>query len=170
LIRGANLARAIIAGLDPGTTTGIAILDTKGNILALLSKRYAKKEEIVKYISEFGDPIIIASDVNPPPKTIQKIARVFGSKIYYPEISLSNIEKKKIVSGFKKEIKGYHQKDALATGIKAFKSYRELFNKIKDAASKFKIEEEFDEIVRRVLLGKTQNIADVIRKMKNLKK
>jgi len=135
-----------------------------------LSKRYAKRGEIVKYISEFGDPIIVASDVNHPPKAIEKIARVFGSKIYYPEISLSNVEKAKIVKELRKEIKGYHQKDALAAGIKAFKSYRELFSKIKDATSKFGMEEEFDEIAKRVLLGKTQNIVDVIRKIKSSKK
>lgn len=160
------MQKALIVGIDPGTTTGIAILDAKGNLVAVTSKKYAKRSEITKYITKFGKPVIIASDVNPPSESVKKIAKVLGCRLFYPETSLSNIEKNKIVKKY--EIKG-HQKDALAASIKAFKSYHELFLKIEDATTKLKLENFFDEIVIKLIKEKADNIADAIEKIKKRK-
>jgi predicted RNase H-like nuclease (RuvC/YqgF family) len=161
------LPRALIVGIDPGVSTGIAILDTKGELIAVASKRYAKRSEITKYITKFGNPVIIASDVNPPPESVKKIAKALGCKLFYPEVSLSNAEKNEIVKKY--EIGG-HQKDALAAGIKAFKSHHELFLKIKDVATKLELEDIFDEIVIKLIKEKADNIADAIEKIKRKRK
>lgn len=161
------MQKALIIGIDPGLNTGIAILDTKGNLIAVTSKRYAKRSEITKYITKFGNPVIVASDVNPPSESVKKIAKAFGCKLFYPEVSLSNIEKNKIVKKYK--IRG-HQKDALAASIKAFKSYHELFSKIEDATTKLKLENIFDEIVIKLIKGKADNIADAIEKIRRKRK
>ena len=131
----------------------------------MVSKRYKNRNQIIKDILDFGYPVIVASDVNPPPKAIKKIARSFGCKVFYPEKSLTNFEKEKIIKKYKRRIKGFHQKDALAASLKAFKSYRELFAKIEDATSKVKNKKIFDKVVRKVLLSKSKNIAEVIREL-----
>jgi len=160
------LVKALIVGIDPGLNTGIAILDVRGRLIALTTKRYAQKSEIIKYISKFGEPVIIASDVNPPPESVKKIAKSLGCKIFYPEVSLSNFEKNEIVKKY--EIRG-HQKDALAACIKAYKNYHELFLKVQDAASKIHVENIFDEIVIKLIKGHADNIADAIKKIRKKK-
>lgn len=164
-IRGAQLTKSIIVGVDPGITVGIAILDTKGNIIDLVSKREAKKSDLIKHISKFGKPVIIASDVNPLPKMIGKLASALGSEVFYPETSLSNAEKVKIIKKYIDEIKNLHQKDALAASLKAFKKYHELFLKIEETLIRMHHEKIFDEVLGRMLKKRNENIVDVTKKI-----
>lgn len=161
------MKKALIVGIDPGVNTGIAILDVNGDLVTITSKRNAKRTEITKYITKFGNPVIIASDVSPPPESVKKIAKTFGCKIFYPDVSLSNVEKHEIVKKY--DIKS-HQKDALAAAIKAFKSYHELFSKIEDTVSKLGLEDIFDEIVIKLIKEKADNIADAIEKIRRKRK
>jgi predicted RNase H-like nuclease (RuvC/YqgF family) len=104
---------------------------------------------------------VIASDVNPASKFVEKIASSLGSKIFYPEISLTRKEKEKIVEDYEEEIKSSHEKDALAAGLKAFKNYHEIILKVKAAAGK-----NFEEVLRNVIINKkTENISDVVKKI-----
>lgn len=164
---GERLQKALIVGIDPGITAGIAILDAEGNLIEVTSRRHAKRNEITKYIAKFGKPVIVASDVNPPPESVKKIAKSLGCKMFYPEVSLSNFEKNKIVKKY--EIKS-HQKDALAAGLKAYKSYHELFSKIHDAISKADMENIFDKVVIKLFKEKADNIVDAIEKIKKGKR
>ena len=152
--------KLIIAGVDPGINVGIAILDLRGNILNLSSKREASKSDLIKHIVKFGWPIVIASDVNPMPRSIKRLASTFGSRIFYPKVSLSNTEKVKIIDDYRDEIGNVHQKDALAAALKAHKKYRELFSKINVS---LKNKEMFDEIVENIFKGK--NIAEAVEKV-----
>jgi len=47
----------IIVGYDPGTTVGIAILDTDGKLIEVFSQKNFSKDEVIKHISAFGRPI-----------------------------------------------------------------------------------------------------------------
>lgn len=160
----------MIIGIDPGITVGIAILDTKGKIIDITSKREAKRSEIVKHITKFGHPLIIASDVNPLPKMIVKLASSLGSKTFFPEVSLSNVEKTKIIKKYIKKIKSSHQKDALAASLKAFRSYHELFLKIEEILERMDEEEMYEEVVEKVVKSKKENIISVIKKIKAKRK
>ncbi|MGC8812001.1 MAG: DUF460 domain-containing protein [Candidatus Aenigmatarchaeota archaeon] len=162
---GVCLTRGIIVGIDTGLTVGIAILDTKGNIIDLTSKKEARKSEIIKHILKFGKPLLIASDVNPMPKAIEKIASSLGSKIYYPEVSLSNVEKVKIIQKYEKFIKDSHQKDALAACLKAFKHYHELFLRIEDFLKKIDKKEIYENVVEEVMKSESENIVNVTKKI-----
>ena len=150
-------------GIDLGTTTGIAILDTNGSVISLSSKKETTKNEIVKHIMKFGNPLIIASDVNPLPKGIEKLASAVGSKVFYPNISMTYKEKVKIVDDYKEKIGDSHQKDALAAALRAFKNYHSMLLKIDETVKKFKRKDLFDEVVKRVLKKKTENIVDAVR-------
>lgn len=143
----------------------MAIISTKGNIINLTSIREARRGDLIKHILTFGKPVIIASDVNPLPKMIEKLSAAMGSKVYYPEVSLTNVEKEKIINDFKEEIKNAHQKDALAAGLKAFKHYHGLFLKIEEILTKQGKEEIFEEIVENLMEDESQNIVDMIKKI-----
>lgn len=110
---------------------------------------------------EFGNPVVIASDVNPASKFVEKIAASLGSKIFYPEFSMSRKEKGKIVKDYEEEIKSAHEKDALAASLKAFKNYHELILKVKAAAGS-----DFEKVLRNIIINeKTENISDVVKKI-----
>ncbi|MEM7826556.1 MAG: DUF460 domain-containing protein [Candidatus Aenigmatarchaeota archaeon] len=64
------MKKNLIVGIDLGKTVGIAIIDTKGNIVDLSSLKEVKKSEIINHLMKFGDVLLIASDVNPLPKGV----------------------------------------------------------------------------------------------------
>ena len=110
---------------------------------------------------KYGNPLVVASDVNPAPKFVEKIAASLGSKIFYPEFSMTKKEKGKIVEDYEDEINSAHEKDALAAGLKAFKNYHQLILKVEAAAGK-----NFEKVLRNVIINeKTENISDVVKKI-----
>jgi predicted RNase H-like nuclease (RuvC/YqgF family) len=150
------LERLIIVGIDIGITTGVAILNTRGEILSVDSKREMKKDEIIKNIIKFGKPLIIASDVNPLPKSIESVVNEFGSKAFVPEKSLSVEEKVELTKNYNNILKNDHEKDALAAALKAWKKYRELFEKINAAT---------EEVVLKIFKRESENIENAIREV-----
>lgn len=152
----------MIVGIDPGITTGVAVLDINGNILSVYSKREAGKKELLKSISEFGKPILVASDVNPCPRSVKSFAIIFGSKIFSPEESLSVVKKTNLTKKFSENLKNRHEVDSLAAGIRAWKSYRDLLDKIKIELEKNNLSHLFEEIVVKIFEKKNSNINEAI--------
>jgi len=159
------LIKNIIVGIDPGTTTGIAIVDINGKLLYLHSKRDWKREEVVKTILNFGRPIIIATDVNPPPKSVEKLASSFGCKIFYPEISFSVLEKQELVKTFVHKASNEHEVDALAACVKAWKKYRSFFARVSHLLSKKGASELFEEVVKKLLKEGKENVESIVEEM-----
>lgn len=121
----------LIVGIDPGTTTGVALFDLQGSLLEVKSKRHFSKAAITRYIISNGSPLIIASDMNPLPKGIEKIASSFSSLVIIPEKVLRWKDKKRIVETFLKERellekpwRNSHEKDALIAAYLAWKRIR----------------------------------------------
>jgi len=138
--------------------------------LGITSIREARRSDLIKYVISFGKPVIIASDVNPLPKMIEKTSAALGSRVFYPEFSLTNEEKEKIIGNFKEQIKNSHQKDALAAGLKAFKNYHGLFLKVEETLDKKGMEEIFEDVISELMENETQNIADAVKKVAKRKK
>ena len=126
--------KGIVVGVDPGTTVGIAVLDTKGNLLLVASRKGARRNEVVNLISGFGKPLVVSTDRNPPPKYVEKLSSNFGAKIFFPEHHITMIEKRRLTKEFSEEIKNSHQLDALAAAVKAWKNYRRTFESKKMGA------------------------------------
>ncbi len=119
----------LIVGVDPGMVTGIAALNVNGELLFLTSKRGIDRSEIIRVILEYGTPIAISSDVNPPPRLVEKLASSLNLILYTPSRSLRVSEKTSLVQIFIDEHKvnppqDPHQRDALAAAIKAFQSFK----------------------------------------------
>jgi len=139
------MKKPIIVGIDFGKNVGISILDIYGNVINLSTFKNISIKELVKFISEFGTVLIVASDSKNFEK-LKKIASAFGSKIFLPEKQMSVIEKIKLTKNFYYE--DLHQRDALASSIKALKKYRNLINKIKGKV-KINYEKVFIEVFKK---------------------
>jgi len=161
------LKRSIIVGFDPGTTAALAILDTKGQILFLKSKRGFKKGEMIDTITTIGKPLIIAADRCPLPKSVEKLASTLGCKHYHPRKSLSNVDKTRIVHGFKEKIENDHERDALASALEAFKAHSSVFERTESVLSSLGLSELYDIIVELVITGKEENITEAINQTLN---
>jgi len=142
------LKRSVIVGIDPGVTYGIAVLDMEGKLVHLSSKKHVKRSDIVKVVSGIGRPIIIATDVRPPPKTIESIARNFRCKLWYPKKSLSSKEKVKLTKKFENKIEDVHERDALAAALKSYGYHHSIIKKIQNVARKANLgKKQYNELI-----------------------
>ncbi|MEA2070524.1 MAG: DUF460 domain-containing protein [Asgard group archaeon] len=161
--------RGIIVGIDPGHNTGVAILNFRGKILLLENMKSSARGDVIRKITLEGDPVLIAADVTPPPKFVEKLSKMLNAGLYYPNRLLSSDEKMQLVMDFTKEtkvkVKGAHKKDALAAAIKAYNKYKETFEKINQELS------EPDEYplrnkVKKLVLKEEANIQEAIKQIK----
>jgi len=154
----------LIVGLDPGMVTGLSALDLNGRVLAMTSGRGITRGQITRWVSEMGKAIVIASDVNPAPALVAKLAASHGALLFTPESSLKTAEKKAIAERASQEqgssAEDTHQRSALAAAFKAFSFYR---NKLEQAAAHLRKEgkaADLDAVKANVLRG--MSISDAI--------
>jgi len=146
-----------------------------GNLIHLSSRRNIGKSEIVRKVVEFGKPLIVAVDVVPAPKNVERVASSMGSVLFLAERSMSNKEKSDIVKRFMKKykkltgielkIEDKHERDALAAAVKALKSNNSLLQKVDTALSRSGLENMFDDVVEILIKGKSENITNAIKKV-----
>jgi len=118
----------LIAGIDPGTTTGIAILDFDGELLSLFSSKDLSLDRVIQHLTGFGKGSLIAVDVKPAPGFVTRLATKLGSQLYVPEEPLHVSEKIELTRGIK--TKNSHQRDALAAALTAHHKFKNKFMKI----------------------------------------
>ncbi|MEM5810925.1 MAG: DUF460 domain-containing protein [Candidatus Aenigmatarchaeota archaeon] len=152
-----------MVAVDPGITTGIAILDAYGNILDIYSKRDMSRAEIINHILKFGKPVVMSSDVKIVPSSVEKVATKLGCILYSPDASLSLNEKRELTKENYHILKNDHEVDALAAAIKAWKYYRTLFSKVNNILKKFNKQEIFADVMLKVIKEGGPNIEDTIR-------
>lgn len=114
---------------------------------------------------KFGEVLLIATDVNPPPKAMEKIASSLGCKIFYPKISMSYKEKSKIIEDYEDKIKDSHQKDALAAALRAFKNYHSFFLKVEEEVGKRGREDLFEKVLKIIFKKRGENIVNAIKEI-----
>ena len=153
--------RPLILGIDPGIETGVAILNLSGEVLLLLSRRELSRNKLVDVISKYGIPVLVATDVNSPSDYVKKVASFFNAALFYPSKPLSVLDKRKIVQNYCNKYKSIkvntpHQRDALASAIKAFESLSNKFEKIEKETDKLNLsKQDIEEIKTMVIKGKT---------------
>ncbi len=156
------MKRLVIVGYDPGTTAALAIIDTRGDILFLKSKRGFKRSDMADEITRRGKALIVAGDRSPLPKNVEKLASTLGCKAYHPIKSLSNIEKIELIKDHKEEIGDDHEKDALASALKAFQAYSKLFKRTEHALSSLGMIDLYGKVIEMVMRRKAENINEAI--------
>ena len=119
--------RPTILGIDPGTTTGYAVLDVTGNLLKKGSAKNISMGSLISKVIRSGNPIIIGCDKKTTPWFVEKMAAQLGAKVIYPAKDLLKEEKKGLVN-IKTE--NDHETDALASAFFAYEQVKGLFSKI----------------------------------------
>ncbi|MFQ5892336.1 MAG: DUF460 domain-containing protein, partial [Candidatus Methanofastidiosia archaeon] len=115
----------LIVGIDPGTTLGMAILDLNGNLKSLFSSKNLKRRDVIDKISKFGYPSVISTDVNPPPKMVEKLSKSFDTILHVPDSNLLVSEKNELCREYK--VKNSHERDALSAALKAYNNFLNKF-------------------------------------------
>lgn len=109
----------IIAGIDPGSTIGIALLDLKGRKIGAYSFS-GGLSEAVKTIERHGTPSIIACDVTPVPDMVARAASYFSCRLYTPQRNIREEDKRKVASGAGTQ--NAHERDAYTAAVYAFRA------------------------------------------------
>jgi predicted RNase H-like nuclease (RuvC/YqgF family) len=107
----------LIVGVDPGTTTGVAAVSLNGVVKDVYSSRDLGVDGVIKRLNSIGRVSIVASDVNPAPDSVAKIASSLGCKLFIPHESLSVAEKNLITNAH--NVEDLHSRDALAAALNA---------------------------------------------------
>ena len=135
----------IIAGVDPGITVGYAIIDLNGKVVKVGSLREGSEEDVIRIISCFGTPSLVAGDTAPPAGFVSKIAARFNVRLFHPRKSMTIEEKRHIA----KEILNPHMRDACAAAIKAYRKYANRLRQIEKMKRK-----NSDELKHLLIQGK----------------
>lgn len=139
----------IVVGVDPGTTAAVAILTLEGEPISVYSSKNFSIQDIISYISQFGSPCIIATDVCPAPHTVDKLSRSFDCKLFVPPSDISVEEKNVLTKNY--PFRNSHQRDALAAALKALEYYRAKFNNV-DARLQEKGVKTYSGLVKHLVL------------------
>ncbi|MEM0453526.1 MAG: DUF460 domain-containing protein [Sulfolobales archaeon] len=128
------LNRYLIVGVDPGIETGLTVIDLDLKPLVVTSGKNFDREEIIQTILKYGTPVLVATDKNPPPEMVEKIAANLNTTLYYPPKSLSSSEKDALVYEYLSthglNLRTTHERDSLASCIKAYKEFEEKFRQL----------------------------------------
>jgi predicted RNase H-like nuclease (RuvC/YqgF family) len=138
----------VIVGIDPGTTTAVAIVDLDGGVHDVLSTRTADMAAVIEWIIERGQPLLVAADVTPMPETVEKIRRSFDAAAWAPDEDLPVDEKQ-----HRTRDEGYdndHERDALAAALFAHDDHVDQFERI---AAKLPPGMDRGEVTARVVAG-----------------
>ncbi len=118
----------IIAGIDPGATIGVAVLDLSGRKISAGSFSGGGISEAMRFIERHGTPSIVACDVSPPPEAVQKIASYFSCRLSVPSRDIREEEKRAIAHGT--GVKNNHERDAYAAAVLAYRSHANKLRQI----------------------------------------
>ena len=151
--------RYIIAGIDPGPTTAVAALDLDGNLLHLASSRQMDMSGVTEALCKVGKPLIIASDVQDMPYSVEKIRRAFSAIAFSPKQDMSVDAKMELTAPF--PYANDHERDALSAALEAYRQYR---NKFQNIARRMPPGHDLDEIRAGVIRG--QSLEQVLGELK----
>lgn len=140
----------IIVGIDPGTTTAIAVLTLDGELRMLHSSRTISIPDVIEKIAEEGRPLIIASDVFPTPNTVEKVRRAFNAVLGTPGDIITTEDKIEFARSY--EYSNAHERDAIAAAVSVYRKNRNKFEQIK---RKIPQGVDADEAIAQVVRGKS---------------
>ena len=138
----------VLVGMDPGTTTAVAIVGLDGEVLDVYSTRTDDAAAVTEWIVERGRPVVVAADVEPMPNTVEKLRRSFDAAGWIPGSDLPVDEKQHRTR--EAAYDNDHERDALAAALYAYDDHEDQIDRI---ASKVPPQEEVGPIVADVISG-----------------
>ena len=138
----------IIAGIDPGTTVGYAVLDFNGSVLESGSGSLSLNE-LTRKIYLHGKPLAVGCDKRNVPSLVREFCAKTGARLFSPYDDLDFEDKKNLV---KIETKNSHEFDALASAVFAFNRLKVKIQKITRFCSEKNL--PINKIAESVIKGK----------------
>jgi predicted RNase H-like nuclease (RuvC/YqgF family) len=138
----------VVVGVDPGTTTAVALVDLEGEVLDVYSTRTADAADVTEWIIERGRPVVVAADVTPMPDTVEKLRRSFDAAGWTPASDLPIDEKQHRTR--EAAYDDDHQRDALAAALFAHDDHADQIGCV---SRKVPRDVERGRVVKRVLAG-----------------
>lgn len=154
-------SKPLILGIDPGTTTAVAILDALGRTLQCFSSKNPDKSQVILKVVRYGEPIAVGTDKSAVPSTVGGYARKLGAIVVSPAKDLTKVEKKSVID---KSLGNDHEQDALAAAKFAYKS---IEPRLRDAANHLEKKGNIDlsaEVLRYALKHPKMNMESVFEK------
>ncbi|AZH26998.1 DUF460 domain-containing protein [Haloplanus aerogenes] len=138
----------VLVGIDPGTTTAVAVVSLDGDVLDVYSTRTDDTAAVIEWLVDRGRPVVVAADVEPMPETVEKFRRSFDAAGWKPDTDLPVDEKLHRTRDHTYD--NDHERDALAAALFAFDAYEDRFERITR-----KVPPQFDrgEVIDRVVSG-----------------
>ncbi|WP_424002116.1 DUF460 domain-containing protein [Haloarcula salina] len=147
----------VVVGVDPGTTTAVAVVSLDGTVLDVYSSRTDDTAATTEWIIERGRPVVVAADVTPMPETVEKLRRSFSAAGWEPNRDLPVDEKKHRTR--EEAYDNDHERDAMAAALSAFDHHADQFDRI---ASKVPPQFDVGTVVDRVVAGE-ESVEAVLR-------
>jgi len=154
------MKKLLIAGIDPGTTLGYALLDLKGNAVKIKSSKQLDMSSLILEMIKEGKVVVIGTDRKKAPRFVDKLSSKIGARLIKPEEDLSVEQKRELTKG--EEFGNEHEKDALASAIYAFKRIRSLLIKVDFYLKEHDKENIKNEVEEIVLKDYKVNISEAI--------
>lgn len=146
----------LIAGIDPGVTTGIAVVDISSDFYEVCSFRNVSAADVCRIISEKGEPLIVASDVRRLPATVRRVAASFGARTFRPSTNLTSADKQRIAAAA--AYRTTHERDALSAALLAKRKFMPTFRKVDFALAGRNMLHLKDEVKELLIRGDAGNI------------
>ena len=157
-----NRERTIV-GLDPGSTSAVAIVDLRGNLKKLESEKHMGQKKVISTIVEEGKPVLIATDKGKLPSTIEDISSNFSAETFVPEEDLSIKRKKELAGEY--DFENLHERDALSAAINAYNTFKNKFRNIESRMDELNLQDVSPEIKELVVTGRAKNVSEAVEKV-----
>ncbi|WP_168050216.1 DUF460 domain-containing protein [Ignicoccus islandicus] len=154
----------LIVGYDPGIKSGLAVLDLNGEPILITSSSELDREYVISILMSLGTPIMVASDTNPPPHSVKKLASKLNAVLFVPRTSMSVSEKEQLAKEIERKyavkVEDSHQRDALASAYKAYLSIKDKLNELDSYLDKIELEVNKEKV--KALVVKGRSLAEVL--------
>jgi predicted RNase H-like nuclease (RuvC/YqgF family) len=141
--------KPLIIGVDPGSTSAVAMMDFDGNLVELQSGKNFPPREIIQEIVGYGKPVVVASDKEKMPSKVERIANSVGARSFSPEEDLGQERKRELGEG-----ENSHEKDAVASARHAYKHLRPKIEKVEQLSEK--IDRQKAQVAKKYFTGRLQ--------------
>lgn len=159
----------LIVGVDPGISTGVAAITLDGKLKLLLSGRELGRGQVIRALLEVGTPLVVSTDVTPPPGYARKLATMLNAVLVAPPRTLTIEDKRQLVSHFSASLPRYlkvrdsHQRDALAAAIFALRQLQPKLNEAKEKIERLGLGIPVEEVEALIIKG--ASVWDAIRQI-----
>ena len=159
----------LIVGVDPGVSVGVAALTLGGELRLLTSGRELGRGQVIRLLLEVGSPIVVSTDVSPPPDYVKKLAATLNAVLVSPPRPLTIEDKRRLVNEFSStvpecpRIRDPHQRDALAAALFALRQLQPKFDEVRERVDRLGLKIPVEEV--KALVAKGAPIWEAIRQV-----